>query len=289
MPVNWPERYPELSPWEIGVMFWAARDPAETMRRLKQLGVRCGQLGVPGDLDARCASKWKDALAAEDFTVYTVFAAYEGESYADIPTVRRTVGFIPPETRAAREKRTLEVSDFAARLGVPGIATHVGFIPEDDSDPDYIAMRELVRRICDHCAKNNQTFALETGQESAEALRSFLIDVNRDNLGVNFDPANMILYGSGDPVDALGILGKHLLSVHCKDGLWPPAHPPGALGKEKALGSGAVGIERFLRQLKAVGYSGPLAIERETEDEAERSRDLASGISLLRELRAILL
>jgi len=276
-----------LAPWEIGVMFWAGPDPAETLAVLKRLGVRCGQLGVPGDLDiSSSATAWRNALAADSFTVYTVIAAFNGESYADVPTVRNTVGFIPPATRAEREKRIYEVSDFAAAVGVPGIGTHVGFIPEDDSDPDYIAMRELVRRICDHCAKHGQTFALETGQETAEALHSFLLDVNRDNLGINFDPANMILYGTGDPISALGTLGTHVLSVHCKDGDWPPKDHPDALGHERPLGKGAVGVENFLRQLKAVGYNGPLAIEREVENPAERIADIESAISLLRRLTA---
>jgi L-ribulose-5-phosphate 3-epimerase len=274
-----------LAPWEIGVMFWAGRDPAETLGELKRLGILCGQLGIPGDLDISSAAvMWRKALDAESFTAYTAVAAYNGESYADVPTVRRTVGFIPPGTRAEREKRTYEVSDFAAALGVPGVATHIGFIPEDDTDPDYIAVREMVRRVCDHCAANGQTFALETGQEAAEALRSFLLDVNRDNLGINFDPANMILYGTGDPIEALGTLGAHVLSVHCKDGDWPPKGQPDALGHERPLGKGAVGVENFLRQLKAVGYHGPLAIEREVENPAERLADIESGISLLRRL-----
>jgi sugar phosphate isomerase/epimerase len=267
-------------------MFWAGRDPAETLAELKRMGIECGQLGVAGDLDTGCARQWREALGREDFPVYTVVAAYRGESYADIPTVRNTVGFMPAATRAEREKRTQEVSDFAAALGVGGIATHVGFIPEDDTDPDYIAVREMVRRICDYCAKQGQTFALETGQETAEALRSFLLDVNRENLGINFDPANMILYGTGDPVAALGTLGEHVLSVHCKDGDWPPEGKPGALGQERPLGRGEVGMERFLRQLKAIGYQGPLAIEREVEDPAERLRDIESAVLILRELRA---
>jgi L-ribulose-5-phosphate 3-epimerase len=274
-----------VNPWAIGAMFWAGRDPAETLAELKRMGIECGQLGVGGELDTGCAGEWRAALERENFPVYTVVAAYKGESYADIPTVRNTVGFIPPATRAEREKRTREVSDFAAALGVGGIATHVGFIPEDHADADYIAVREMVRRICDYCAEQRQTFALETGQETAEALRRFLLDVNRDNIGINFDPANMILYGTGDPVEALGTLGEHVLSVHCKDGDWPPKGKPGALGQERPLGKGDVGMERFLRQLKAIGYRGPLAIEREVEDPAERLRDMESAVTLLRELR----
>ncbi len=271
---------------EIGVMFWAGRDPAETLRELKALGARCGQIGIPGDLPlAGEAARWKAALAADGFPVVTAFCAYSGESYADIPTVQQTVGFIPPQTRAERERRTYEVSDFAREVGIPSIATHIGFVPEDDSDSDYLVVLQMVRRVSDYAAKNHQTFALETGQEAADTLLRFLIDVNRTNLGINFDPANMILYGTGDPVDALGTLAMHLISVHCKDGDWPPKGVPGALGEEKPLGQGAVGMERFIRKLKSIGFKGPLNIEREIPDHVQRLSDIAMGAKLLERLR----
>jgi sugar phosphate isomerase/epimerase len=274
-----------LEALEIGVMFWAGRDPHETIRELKSWGLRCGQLGIPGDLPLEgAAARWKQALADERFTVVTVFAAYVGESYADIPTVQRTVGFVPPATRAERELRTLAVADFAAALGVPSIATHIGFVPEDRSSPDYIAVREMVRRVCDRAAAHGQTFALETGQEPAPALLQFLLSAERANLGINFDPANMILYGTGDPIEALDILAPHVITVHVKDGDWPPPAVPGALGHEQPLGQGAVGMERFIAKLKEIGYKGPLTIEREESDPVRRRRDIAMGADLLRRL-----
>ncbi len=273
-------------PLETAVMFWAGGDPTQTLAELADLGIQSGQLGIPGDLDLNCAPAWRDALKTANFRVFTVFAAYEGESYKDIPTVQQTVGFIPPETRAAREKRTLEVSDFAATIGAPGIATHIGFVPESATDPEYQAVRDAVRRICDHAARHNQTFALETGQEPAHILSGFLRDVNRPNLGINFDPANMILYGTGDPIEALGVLAPDVLSVHCKDGDWPDKAIPGALGKECALGAGAVGIPRFLAKLREIGYTGPLSIEREASDPAQRVRDIRAAIGLLSKVKA---
>jgi len=215
-----------------------------------------------------------------------VFAAYNGENYADIPTVERTVGFIPGETRAEREQRTKDVSDFAAVLGVRSIACHIGFVPEDKNDPDYIAVRDLVRRICDHAAHHLQTFALETGQEPAETLLRFFRDVDRPNLRINFDPANMILYGTGDPIEALRVLGAHVVSVHCKDGDWPPKDKPGALGSERPLGQGSVGIPRFVETLREVGFRGPLNIEREAENQQERIQDIGNAVGLLRSLTA---
>ena len=274
-----------LKDMEIGVMFWGGRDPVETIRELKAMGVKCGQIGIPGDMPlAGAAEKWKSALEAERFAVVTAFCAYTGENYADIPTVQRTVGFIPRATRAEREKRTNEVSDFARQLGIPSVAAHIGFVPEDSSNDDYQSVLGLVRRVCDHAAKNKQTFALETGQESAETLLNFFIDVNRPNLAINFDPANMILYGSGDPIEALGTLAAHVVSVHCKDGDWPPKGSPGALGVEKPLGQGSVGMERFIGKLKSIGFKGPLNIEREEPDQAQRLRDIAMGVKLLEKL-----
>jgi sugar phosphate isomerase/epimerase len=171
-------------------------------------------------------------------------------------------------------------------LGVKSIACHIGCVPEDTRYPDYIGVRDLVRRVCDHAARHGQTFALETGQEPAKILLEFLQDCGRPNLRINFDPANMILYGSGDPIEALQAVGHLVVSVHAKDGDWPPAGVAGALGKERPLGQGSVGMERFVATLKEIGYKGPLNVEREVEDQQERLRDIAGGLALLRRLTA---
>jgi sugar phosphate isomerase/epimerase len=278
---------PALRDLEIGVMFWAGRDPLETVREVKALGVRAGQIGVPGDMPlAGAAAAWKRALDQEDFTVVTVFCSYIGESYADVPTVQQTVGFIPPATRQEREQRTKEVSDFAAEVGVKSIACHIGFVPENRTDPAYLDVLHLVRRICDHAGKHGQTFALETGQEPADVLLTFLRDVDRKNIGINFDPANMIMYGTGDPIQALGVLAPHVISVHCKDGEWPPKGVASALGTEKPLGEGAVGMSQFMDKLKQIGYKGALNIEREIEDQEQKKVDMRNGVKLLEKLRA---
>jgi sugar phosphate isomerase/epimerase len=264
-------------------MFWAGRD---TLEEIVSLGVRCGQLGIPGNLvlNGDLTREWKSALDRAGFAIVTVFAAYEGEDYADIPTVQRSVGFIPHDTRDARERRTYEVSDFAAALGVGSIATHVGFIPEDTSHSDYTAVRDMVRRIADYAARRGQTFALETGQEAAHVLQRFLKDVGRPNVGINFDPANMILYGTGDPIEVLSTLAPLVLSVHVKDGDWPPRDSERALGIERPLGQGAVGIPRFIEKLVEIGFEGPLNIEREAENQRERIADIRSAVAYLKKL-----
>lgn len=262
----------ELTP---GVMFWAGHDPAATLAELTNLGFKDGQLGIPGDIPlAGLAATWKKALSDAGFVLHTVFLAYEGESYADLETVQRTVGFVPQATRSAREARTHAVIDLAEELGVPGIATHIGFVPEDLADPAYSAVLEMVRRIADHA--HPMTFALETGQETADALLTFLKTADRPNLGINFDPANMILYGTGEPIPALEILAPRLLSVHAKDGRWPEG--PGKLGRETPLGDGDVPFRAFLARLQEVGYRKPVFIEREASDQAARLRDIARAV-----------
>ena len=281
-----------LEPLEVGVMFWTGgalgvdASPEEIVANAASFGVRCGQLGVHGtaDLGPAAIDAWRAALDKHGIAVVTAFAAFQGESYASIPECAATVGYVPRETRAAREERTYLISDFAKALGgIPGLASHIGCVPHDAGDPDYIAVRDLVRRLCDRCAANGQTFALETGQEPADVLRQFILDVDRPNLKVNFDPANMILYGSGEPLEALEVVKDWLVTVHCKDGTWPPA--PGEWGKEMPLGQGDVGMDRYVAKLKEIGYVGPLTIEREILGEEQRA-DILGAIDLLRRLRA---
>ncbi len=278
---------PMIRDREIGVFFWAEPDAGATVRAVKGCGVVSGQLGVDGSvvLNDETAARWEEALREEDFHLFTVFAAYEGESYADIPTVQRTVGFIPRETRAAREVRTRAVIDFAAALGVKSFGCHVGCIPADRNHPDYKDVLELVRRIADYAATFGMTFCLETGQEPAEELLAFFEDAGRSNLKINFDPANMVLYGSGEPVAAFRLLRKHVVSCHGKDGDWPDPSKPGSLGTERPLGEGSVDIPQFMAALRETGFTGPVCVESGVHGEEQRWLALARAVRILEALR----
>ncbi|HEX4170530.1 MAG TPA: sugar phosphate isomerase/epimerase family protein [Bryobacteraceae bacterium] len=274
-----------LEDLEIGLMFWAKEDARKTLQEVKAFGVRAGQLGFPGELSLEGAGKsWDEALTAEHFTATTAVCSYTGEDYQDIPTVQKTVGLVPEKFRAERVARTKAVSDVARVLGIDSVACHIGFIPHEETHADYRGIRDVARDICDHCSSNGQSFTLETGQEPAKVLLKFIKDVERPNLRINFDPANMILYGTGDPIEALGVLGTHVISVHCKDGDWPPVDQPEALGVEKPLGKGSVDVPAFLSKLKEIGYRGVLSIEREEKDEAKRNADIREAILLLKSL-----
>lgn len=274
-----------LEDLEIGLMFWAAPDARQTLREVKQFGIRAGQLGFPGELPLKgAAERWDEALTAEQFTAVTAVCSYSGEDYSDVPTVARTVGLVPAASRDKRIARTKAVSDVAAKLAIDSVACHIGFVPENPDESAYAEICDVARELCDYCEANGQFFTLETGQEPAKVLLRFIADVDRSNLKINFDPANMILYGTGDPIEALEVLGKHVISVHCKDGDWPPMDRPEALGMERPLGEGSVDFPRFISKLKEIGYRGILSIERENHAPEKRAGDIRQAISLLEKL-----
>ncbi len=274
-----------LEDLEIGLVFAAGQDARATLEHVKSFGLRAGQIVFHGGYSLRRAAEvWDNALRTARFTPVTVVCAYTGEDYADIPTVQRTVGLVPESTRTERVARTKAVADVGKELGIDSVACHIGFVPEDAHTALYTQIRDVARDICDYCAKNGQNFTLETGQEPAHVLLQFIEDVGRPNLKINFDPANMILYGTGDPIEALGVLASHVVSVHCKDGDWPPRDLPEALGKERALGEGSVGIEAFVHKVKEVGYRGVLSVEREERNQEVRDADIRKAVRLLRSL-----
>jgi sugar phosphate isomerase/epimerase len=259
-------------------------DFGDRLRRIREAGFPTMQLSRPPDewLAEPKRTELKRLIADSGIRVTSVAAIYAGESYADVETVRSTVGLLPRETRAARIRDTKRCADFAHEVGCPNISSHIGYIPEDRADSDYAGLVAAVQEICDYLQRRQQSFCLETGQETAELLNQFIADVGRENLWVNFDPANMIMYGTGDPIAALEALAAWVRGVHCKDGVWPEAE--GALGEERPLGQGEVGMERFVSKLKEIGYEGPLTIEREVPGE-QQMQDFFAGKKLLEEIK----
>lgn len=280
-----------MNRWPIGVFTSVDAGLGVQLPVAKELGVSTIQLHAPSRLSRtpENARRFAERLSDYGIRLTCVFGGFEGESYADIPTVQRTVGLVPPATRAARLQEMKEIADFAKLLGCSAVALHLGFIPHDTALPLYHEVVDVTRELCDYCQRNEQTLHLETGQETADGLLQFIRDVNRPNLFVNFDPANMILYGTGEPIAALRKVGPYVRSVHCKDARW--ANRPGQeWGQEVPLGEGQVGIENYLRTLAEIGYFGPLTIEREIPQEPERQKaEIGHAVRLLTELRAKIL
>ncbi|MBM4004993.1 MAG: sugar phosphate isomerase/epimerase [Planctomycetes bacterium] len=277
-----------MEKWPIGVFTSVDAGLGVKLEVARDLGVPTIQLHAPhkSTRTAENAERFLARLREFGLTLTCVFGGFEGESYADIPTVTRTVGLVPAETRGERTREMQEIADFARLLGCSAVALHLGFVPHDTSSQLYQEVLQVTRVLCDHCRGNGQTLHLETGQETADGLLQFIQDVGRDNLFVNFDPANMILYGTGEPIEALRKIGRYVKSVHCKDGKWAK-HPGQEWGQEVPLGEGDVNMERYLATLNEIGYSGPLTIEREIAQEPERQKaEIGHAVRLLTTLKA---
>lgn len=270
----------------LGIFIICDKDIGTRLEGAVKLGIPTAQILAPPleeqALEQAIQLKSKFKQAGIDISV--VFCGFDGESYEDIATVKKTVGLVPQETRTQRLEHARKISDFTSLLQVEAVGMHIGFIPEDESDPDYKELVRITQDYCDYCRHNDQRVHLETGQETADILLTFLKDVNRENLAVNFDPANMILYGSGEPLPALELVGQYVKSVHCKDAKWSSS-PQVEWGLETPLGEGDVNFEKFLSTLHTLGYKGPLTIEREISGD-EQLQDIAKGVELLNELKS---
>ncbi len=132
--------------------------------------------------------------------------------------------------------------------------------------PVYGKVLDRIGKVADLLGSYGIDVALETGQEAAPTLKNFMKALARENVGINFDPANMILYGSGDPIAALELLLPHVRSVHLKDA--NASSKPGVeWGDEIPLGKGQVDWARFFKILKDANFAGELNIEREAGDQ----------------------
>lgn len=280
-----------MATWDIGVFTSIDAGLGVKLDVAKELGVDTIQIHAPHpeNRSQEKADQFLQRLKEMQIELTAVFGGFDGESYADIPTTEATVGLVPASTRQQRLQEMKDISDYAKRVGCDVVALHLGYVPHDQTTQEYRDVVAVTQQLCQHVAANGQDLHLETGQESAENLVQFIKDVGTNNLFVNFDPANMILYGQGDPIEAVQKLGSLIHSVHCKDAKWSD-EPGKTWGQEMPLGQGDVGMERFLRTLQDVGYTGPLTIEREIPQEPERQKaEIQHATSLLQELRGKLL
>jgi sugar phosphate isomerase/epimerase len=193
--------------------------------------------------------------------VTTLWAGYPGPRVWNFIDGPSTIGLVPEPWRARRVQALQKAADFARACGIASITTHVGFIPEDPRNPAYPKTVRALKQVAEHCRRRGIQFWFETGQETPVTLLRTIQDVGLDNLGVNLDPANLILYGKANPVDALDVIGRYVRGVHAKDGLYPTDGR--ALGKEMPLGQGKVNFRVLVPKLYALGFRGVLTIERE--------------------------
>ncbi len=251
----------------LGVCSWSlqAQTPAQLIERVKRCEVDLVSLHLDplhGQSDVWGAAI--GALQQAGIRVGSGMWACAGEDYSTLETIKLTGGIRPDATWPENEAAIRANARIAQEHGIRVITFHAGFLPHEAGDPVRLAMIERLRFVADLLAEHEIEIGLETGQETAATLIEVLREVDRPNLGVNFDPANMLLYGMGDPIDALRQLRPYLRQVHIKDAT--RSQTPGEWGAEVTVGTGEVDWEAFVALLQETGYEGDLMIEREAGD-----------------------
>lgn len=247
----------------------------------------CGIDAIQLALDPLRTGDWcrdDTAAALEDAGIAVVsgMMGTKGEDYSTLETIKATGGIRPDETWAENRAAAQANAELAQKLGVSLVTFHAGFLPHDPADPERAAMLSRLREIIEIFGAQGIRTAFETGQESAETLLGVL-DALPDTAGVNFDPANMILYGMGDPIEALRKLAPRVLQIHIKDAV--PTDTPGTWGREVAAGSGAVDWVAFFDEYKRANLACDLVIEREAG--GDRIGDVRAAADLARRLAPV--
>lgn len=267
----------------LGVITGLGKGIHEEFKKIKSYGFDTCQL-----------SGWNEALFTDEYAELVKSAAKEysieitafwcgwpGPQVWDFYEGPLTLGLVPQTFRHERLCMLMKGSDFAKKIGITDIATHVGYIPENPTDPEYAGLVSALKYLVAYFRKNGQYFLFETGQETPVTLKRIIEDIGLDNIGINFDPANFLAYGKANPVDAAGILGKLIRGVHAKDAEYPTDGKN--LGVEKPLGQGSVNFPAFISKLKETGYEGAITIEREISGE-QQQKDILAGKKLLESL-----
>lgn len=268
---------------KIGTMlsFNTLEDMHQRIANLVEFGIDSCQLCSwnPALWTAENAAVLKELFQKYPITVSAFWCGWSGPKAWNFYEGQKTLGLVPPEYRQTRAQELCLGADFAKMLGISDVVTHMGFIPENPYDPEFEPFCDAVRQVALHLKKNGQWLLFETGQETPVTMLRCFETVGCDNLAVNLDTANLILYGKANPVDALDVFGKFVRNIHAKDGLYPVnGHD---LGEETRLGEGEVDFPALFRKLKGLGYDSFVTIEREIEEGTQQQRDIVDAKAYL--------
>jgi len=246
--------------WPVAVCSWSLQsDVAGVASAMRQLGIDRVNLALkPAFRDD--GEAYLDAVRRQNWTFSATTIGFAQEDYSTLESIRATGGILPDESWPENRRIVVRAAEITAELEVRYLTMHAGFIESDDPARAR-RLRDRLLSLADEAGRRGIFLLMETGQETASSLRALLEELNHPALGVNFDPANMILYGKGNPVEAVRTLGPWIKHVHIKDAV--RTRQPGTWGTEVPWGDGEVGAEPFLRALREAGFSGTLAIERE--------------------------
>lgn len=267
----------------IGVCSWSLHPSglADLVKKLRELELQHVHLALSEliQLDDKRKAQELSHLRGANIQLTAGMISFPGEDYSTIQIIRRTGGFVPDDLWPMRRALSRECAKLAVELGIKMVSTHIGFVPRA-SEPGYQKIVDRTRTVADDFAALGVDLLAETGPEPAEEMRQFMDEVAAPNFFVNFDPANMILYGGADPIEAVRILGPHIRHVHLKDAKVSPS-PGTEWGTEVPFGDGDVNPPAFFNALQEINYTGPLVIEREAGE--DRMADVRKAIGACRE------
>ncbi len=272
---------------KVGVIVELGKEKkvGESFAELREMGMQSCQI-VCWDRDILhdddMVKEINDGVRRYGIHISAFWCGWEGRRVWDFYDGQLTLGLVPVDYRYERVKMLLEGIEFARKINVRDFVTHVGYMPENPYDPNYQEVLNACKEVVAACKKYGMNFLFETGQETPVTLKRAIQDIEsslgKGNVGINLDPANLILYGKGNPVDALEVFGEYVLGVHGKDGRYPTdGHH---LGEEVPVGQGKVNFPAFIAKLKEVGYQGDITIEREITGE-EQKKDILMAKELL--------
>ena len=265
----------------VGVVILHCKDGLEEKFRVSaQQGFKHCQFvswstGLWSDEEAEGILEYSKKYGIE---ITAFWCGWEGACAWNFYEGQATLGIVPETYRYVRMKNLMNGSDFAKKLGVKDIVTHMGFLPENPNEKCYTDVVYAIRTIANRAKANGQRLLFETGQETPVTLLRTIEDVGTGNLGVNLDPANLILYGKANPVDALDVFGKYVYGFHAKDGFYPTNGRE--LGREVPVGEGKANFPALIRKLHECGYDGSLTIEREISGEQQTKDILKTKVYL---------
>lgn len=258
----------------VGLLVNATENFEEELRHAKELGFDFGQL-VVWNMEFYTEEnllKLKKALTELDFTVTDLWCGWSAPVIWSHPEKYASLGLVPKQYRAKRLEELKRGGEFAYKLGVKNIITHTGFIPDDPAAEAHIGVVEALKELCGELHSRGQSFAFETGEELPLTLSMVINEIGLPNVGVNFDPANLISGGRGNPCDAMELLAGRVFGMHAKDAVPPKFGETG--GKQVVVGEGRVDFPRLIRQLMESGYKGDIVIEHEIKNRPDRDGDI---------------
>ncbi|HWN94386.1 MAG TPA: sugar phosphate isomerase/epimerase family protein [Methylomirabilota bacterium] len=267
----------------LAVCTWSLQpdSPDDLISKLKQIGIPRVQLALdPLREKPQVWERVGEQLSAAGFSIASGMIGFIGEDYTTMETIHATGGVAPDETWEENWENVPKAADLAAKLEIKLVTFHAGFLPSDDKDPAYTKMHHRLDLIADVFGSKGIDVGFETGQETAAVLLDFLKKLGRKNVGVNFDPANMILYGHDNPITALRGLGPWLKQVHIKDGTRTKV--PRTWGEEVVAGTGEVPWTEFFATLRELNFTGCCCIEREAGN--SRVADIRAANEMVKRL-----